>query len=177
MKMGDGGFRPAYNVEVATAPAASNAYAVIIGVSVTNEGTDAREAARLEEQVHQRADRHPRNYLVDGGFATRDTITTLTQRGITVYAPVRLPRNKPEAERYQPREGDSPEVAQWRQRMATEEAKQVYQKRGALAEWANAHLRYRGMSQFTVRGLPKVTTVAVLLAVTQNLLRWLALGT
>ena len=40
-----------------------------------------------------------------------------------MYAPVRLPRNKPEAERYQPRYKDSPEVVRWRQRMATGEAK------------------------------------------------------
>jgi len=177
MKMPDGGFRPAYNVEVATAPAPGKAYAILVGVAVTNEGTDAREAPPMEEQVHRRSDRHPRDYLVDGGFATRETITTLSQRGITVYAPVRLPRNKPEAERYQPREGDSPEVVQWRQRMASQEAKQVYQRRGSLAEWANAQLRQRGMTQFTVRGIPKVTAVATLLVVTQNLLRWLALGT
>ena len=177
MKMPDGGYRPAYNVELATTPAPGKAYASIIGVAVTNEGTDAREAAPLEEQVHQRTGQHPGAYLVDGGFATRETITTLTQRDITVYAPVRLPRNKPEAERYQPRAGDSPEVAQWRQRMATEEAKQIYQGRGSLAEWANAQVRNMGLQQFTVRGIPKVTAVAVLMVVTQNLLRWLALGT
>ncbi len=90
---------------------------------------------------------------------------------------MRLPRNKPEAARYQPRAGDSPEMARWRQRMATDEAKAIYQRRGSLAEWANAQLRNKGMSQFTVRGLPKVTAVAVLLVVTQNLLRWIALGT
>lgn len=177
MKLADGGYRPAYNIEVATAPADSKAYAVLVGVSVTNEGTDARQAPAMEQQVYERAERHPQSYLADGGFATRDTITTLTQRGITVYAPVPLPWKKAEAERYQPREGDSPEVAQWRQRMATQEAKAVYQGRGALAEWANAHLRRRGMTQFTVRGIPKVTLVATLMVVTQNLLRWLAIGT
>ena len=177
MKMPDGGYRPAYNVELATAPADGNAYAIIVGVSVTSEGTDAQQGPPMEEQVHQRTGEHPGAGLYDGGFATRETITTLTKRGVTVYAPVRLPRNKPEAERYQPREGDSPEVAQWRERMATPEAKAIYQRRGSLAEWANAQLRNKGMQQFTVRGLPKVTAVAVLLVMTQNLLRWLAIGT
>ena len=130
----------------------------------------------MEEQVVQRTGQHPADYLMDGGFATRDDITTLDERGVTVYAPVRLPRNKPEQERYQPRYGDSSQVVQWRQRMATEEAKAIYRQRGATAEWANAQVRQHGVSQFTVRGLAKVTTVALLVAVAHNLLRWIALA-
>ncbi len=114
---------------------------------------------------------------MDGGFATREDITTLEQRGVTVYAPVKLPRNKPEEERYQPRYGDSGEVARWRERMATKEGKEVYRERGATAEWANAQVRQHGVAQFTVRGVAKVTAVMLLVAVAHNLLRWAALGT
>jgi len=60
--------------------------------------------------------------------------------------------------------------------MATQEAKGVYKTRGALSEWANAQVRHLGVSQFTVRGVAKVTTVMLLIAVTHNLLRWLAWG-
>lgn len=176
MKMADGGFRPAYNVELATVKAEGKAYGIIVGVAVTSEGTDARQSVPMEEQVQRRTGEHPVAYLMDGGFAARAAITTLEQRGITVYAPVRLPRNKPEAERYQPGQGDSPEVVQWRERMATGEAKEIYKVRGALAEWANAQVRALGVSQFTVRGLAKVTTVTLLVAVSHNLLRWLATG-
>ena len=176
MKMPDGGFRPAYNVEFATVQAEGKAYGIIVGVSVTNEGTDAAQAAPMEAQVHRRTGEHPTTYLVDGGFATRDTITTLEQRGVTVYAPVRLPRNKPEAERYTPKPEDNPEVAAWRARMATEEAKAVYQDRGRLAEWANAQARRMGVTQLSVRGLDKVTSVLLWVAVGHNLLRWLAMG-
>jgi len=174
MKMPDGGFRPAYNVELATAGTEGKAHGVIVGVAVTPEGTDAAQAVPMEEQIQERTDTHPQDYLVDGGFASRNTITTLEQRGITVYAPVRLPRNKPEEERYLPREGDTPEVIAWRERMATAEAKAVYKIRGSLAEWANAQVRRLGLTQFTVRGIAKATTVATLIAVTHNLLRWLA---
>ena len=125
MKMPDGGFRPAYNVELATLKAPGKLHGVLVGVGVTNEGTDAGEAAPLEEQVHRRTSQHPTQYLIDGGFAAREGITTLEQRGVTVYAPVRLPRNQPEAERYAPRAGESPEVVEWRQRMATDEAKAI----------------------------------------------------
>ena len=172
MKMPDGGFRPAYNVELAT----DSVNGVIVGVSVTSEGTDAGQAAPMEEQVAMRTGQHPDSYLMDGGFATREEITALEQRDVTVYAPVKPPRNKPEHERYEPRYGDGPEVAQWRQRMATDEAKAIYRQRGAVAEWTNAQVRLHGVSQFSVRGLAKVTSVMLLVAVAHNLLRWASMG-
>jgi hypothetical protein len=60
--------------------------------------------------------------------------------------------------------------------MSTPEAKEVYRQRGATAEWANAQVRLHGVSQFTVRGLTKVTTVMLLVAIAHNLLPWIALG-
>ena len=104
MKMPDGGFRPAYNVELAT----DQAQGIIVGVTVIKEGTDAGQALPMEEQVVERTGRHPGAYLMDGGFATREDITALEERDVTVYAPVKLPKSKPEEERYQPRYGDSP---------------------------------------------------------------------
>jgi transposase len=173
MKMADGGFRPAYNVELAT----DATRGIIVGVAVTAAGNDAGQAAPMAQQVAERTGQPPKVYLMDGGFATREDITTLEQGGVTVYAPVRLPRNKPEDERYEPRYGDSPEVVTWRARMATEEAKAVYRQRGAVAEWTNAQLRQHGLSPFTVRGLTKVTTVVLMVAVAHNLLRWMTLAT
>ena len=115
MKMPDGGFRPAYNVELAT----DGDHGVIVGVGVTNAGTDAGQAVPMEKQVEERTGLRPHSYLMDGGFANREDITILEQRGVKVYAPVRLPRNKPEEERYLPRYGDGEEVVRWRRRMAT----------------------------------------------------------
>ena len=173
MKMPDGGFRPAYNVQFAT----DGAHGVIVGVAVTNAGTDAGQAVPVVDQIERRTCWRPQDYLVDGGFATREDITTLESRGITVYAPVRLPRNHPEAGRYAARYGDSPEVAAWRERMATAEAKAVYRQRGAIAEWTNAQVRQHGVSQLTVRGLANVATAMLLVAVAHNLMRWLSLST
>ena len=171
MKMPDGGFRPACNVELAT----DSANGIIVGVGVTSSGTDAGQAAPMEEQLVRRTGRHPESYLMDGGFATREDITALEQRGVSVYAPVRLPRNKPERERYDPRYGDGPDVARWRQRMATGEAKAIYRQRASVAEWTNAQVRLHGVSQFNVRGLTKIASVMLLVAVAHNLLRWGAL--
>ena len=171
MKMPDGGFRPAYNVELAT----DSANGIIVGVGVASAGTDAGQAAPMEEQLFRRTGRHPDSYLMDGGFATREDITALEQRGVSVYAPVRLPRNRPEEERYAPRYEDGPEVVRWRQRMATGEAKAIYRQRASVAEWTNAQVRQHGVGQFNVRGLAKVTSVMLLVAVAHNLMRWTAL--
>jgi transposase len=171
MKMPDGGFRPAYNVEFAT----DRASGIIVGVAVTTEGTAAAQAVPMVAQVHRRTAQQPPAYLVDGGFATRETITTLAPQGTTVYAPVRLPRNKPAAERYAPKPEDPPAVAAWRARMATAEAQTVYKDRAATAEWANAQVRWHGVSRFTVRSLAKVSTVMLLVVLAHNLLRWSAL--
>ncbi len=171
MKMPDGGFRPAYNVQLAT----DQAQGVIVGVSVVREGTDAGQALPMEEQVMERTGQHPQDYLMDGGFATKEAITALEEREVTVYAPVKLPRNKPEEERYQPRYGDTPQVVRWRERMATEEAKAVYRGRGSTAEWANAQVSQHGVSRFTVRGVAKLTSIMLMVAVAHNLLRWTAL--
>ncbi len=170
MKMADGGYRPAYNVQFATDVESG----VIVGTAVVNEGADTGQAEVMEAQVASRSGVHPQDYLIDGGFAQRDTITALAEREITVYAPVKAPRSISK-QRHTPRWGDTPEVIAWRRRMETEEAKSIYKLRAATAEWANAQLRCHGLARITVRGLSKVLNLVLLAAVAHNLLRWLAL--
>ena len=74
-----------------------------------------------------------------------------------------------------PRPDDSPAVAEWRVRMGTAEAKEIYKQRAATAECVNALARNRGLQQFRVRGLVKVRAVALLYALVQNLMRAVAL--
>lgn len=173
MKMGDGGFRPALNVQVAT----DGDGRAILGVAVSQQGSDGGLAAPMEAQVVERTGQHPGAYLIDGGLATRDDITTLASHNVTVYAPVEPPRTETSGRTaYEPRPDDTPAVAEWRQRMGTPEGQAIYRQRSAIAEWTNAQLRVRhGLQRFTVRGIDRVTSVVLLLAVTHNLLRYLAL--
>ncbi|MEK7835718.1 MAG: IS1182 family transposase, partial [Pseudomonadota bacterium] len=116
MKMPDGGWRPASNVQFATDVDSG----VIVGAGVVNQGNDSGQGEAMETQVAQRTGTHPGDYLLDGGYAQRETITTLTQREITVYAPVRPPRTTTSGrQRNTPRNDDTPEVVAWRQRMET----------------------------------------------------------
>jgi hypothetical protein len=57
--------------------------------------------------------------------------------------------------------------------MGTEEAKKIYRERGATVETVNGDLKeHRGLRQFKVRGKPKVLCVALLAALTYNLLHF-----
>lgn len=170
MKMPDGGYRPAFNIQYAT----TTDKQVIVGVSVTNRGTEGDEAPPMLEQVSERTEQQPKEYLIDGGQATLRTIDKLNEAGVTVYAPTRAPRGTKRSQA-EPRPTDSPAVATWRVRMTSDEAKAIYKKRAATSECANARVRQHGLYQFVVRGLIKVTCVALWMAITHDLLRWIAL--
>lgn len=168
MKMPDGGFRPAYNVQFAT----DTAHLVITGVDVTNAGSDKTEMAPMLDQVQARCDQLPADWLMDGGFVSAAAIETGADKQVRVLAPVPEPKN-PDRDPALPLPTDSPAVAEWRGRMATSEAKATYQLRAATSECINAQARSsHGLLQFRVRGLIKVLCVALWIALTHNLLIW-----
>jgi transposase len=172
VKMPDGGFRPAYNAELATDVDSQ----VIVGVGVTTMGTDSGQALPMAEQITERTGLMPEAYLMDGDFARREDITALERKGITVYTPTRPPRTTTSGRTQgMARPDDTPEVAAWRGRMETEEAKAIYRERAATAECVNAQGRLHGLRQFTVRGTAKVLSVLLLTAIVHNMLRWIAL--
>jgi transposase len=172
MKMGDGGFRPAFNAQLATATDSQ----VITGVAVTNSGGDQGQLAPMVEQHQERYDKKPKEALVDGGFVKKADIDAVSppQGGTVVYAPV-MESKDPNRDPHTPRDDDSPAVAEWRQRMATDEAKAIYRQRAATAECVNALARNRGLQRFLVRGLRKVKAVVLWYALAHNLMRAVAL--
>lgn len=188
MKMGDGGFRPAFNVQLATTCDDQ----VIVGVAVSNAGSDMAQMAPMVEQVTARTGCTPEQWLVDGGFPAHEQIDAVHEhtRGRTeVIAPVPEPRRKdgdgsPPPNKHQRKDGDSEPVAQWRERMAEEGNKAVYKQRAATAECVNALARNRGLQRMPVRGLGKARAVAILYALAHNLMRmvkiapqWMGVGT
>jgi transposase len=172
MKMGDGGYRPAYNVQLATDTASQ----IITGVDVSNSGGDQGKLAPMVQQHEERYEQPPEAALVDGGFAKKEDITQVSppEGKTTVYAPVQKSK-KDELDPHTPRENDSPAVAEWRTRMATAEAKEIYKERAATAECVNAIARNRGLQQFRVRGRPKVRAVILWYVLAHNLMRAAAL--
>ena len=165
MKMADGGFRPAYNIQLATDTASQ----VIVGVEVSTNGSDYGQLVPMVEQIEQRHGQRPAEMLVDGGYAKAEDIETLAP-GTTVYAPVQPGRNG-DRDPHAPRSVDSADVAAWRQRMGTDEAKDIYKERAATAECVNAIARNRGLQQFKVRGVDKVKSALLWFALAHNLMR------
>lgn len=172
MKMADGGFRPAFNAQFATATAAQ----LIVGVDVSNAGSDLGQLAPMAEQLRERYGQAPAEMLVDGGFAAHEDLIAVARPevGCTVYAPVPAPRD-PTRDPHQPRPGDPEAIAQWRQRMGTAAAKTIYKERAATSECVNAIARNRGLRQFLVRGLAKAKAVLLWFALAHNLMRAMAL--
>ena len=147
MWMPDGGNRPAYNVQLAV----DTQSRAVVGVEVTNAGSDAGLGEPMREQVEQRSDNEVKEQLVDGGFAKLEAIDEATADDTTIYMPVPKPR-KAGTDPHQPKRTDSPAVGDWRQRMATPQAK-IYKQRAATIETVNGELKTaRGMGRFLVRG-------------------------
>ena len=168
MKMADGGFRPAFHVQLATTTDAQ----IITGVDVTNSGGDQGQRAPMVAQHEPRYDAAPQEMLVDGGFGKKADIDAVSAPlgTTTVYAPV-MKSKDPDRDAHTPRDDDRPAVAEWRQRMATDAAKTIYPERAATAECVHALARNRGLQRFLVRGLAKAKAVALWYALAHNLMR------
>jgi len=174
MKMGDGGIRPAYNVEFSS----DLQSLVIVAADVVNAGNDAGQMEPMVQKIEAEQAPLPAGaeYYVDGGFATLEDVESVGRRNVTVYSPVREVAKQQQRgqDPYVAKPGDTPQVAAWRKRMGTAEAQQKYKQR-SKTEWANAECRKRGLQQFLVRGLEKVKSVVLWFVLTHNLLRMVAL--
>jgi transposase len=168
MRMPGGGTAPAYNVQFAVATEGR----AIVGVDVTNAGSDVHESQTMREQVEERTGRKILEHLVDGGYIGLDAVEQSAAAGTTLYAPVPEPR-KEGVDRYQAKKTDSEAIAAWRQRMGTPEAKAIYKERASTVETVNGECKtYRGLKPFLVRGLDNVKCVALWAALAYNLVHF-----
>lgn len=167
MKMADGGFRPAYNVRMATAGSEMGGPRTIVGVQVTNIGSDMGSIRPMLDEIEERVGTLPRTLLADANHAAHDCIRDATRRDVQLL--VAVPERSKDSG---PNASTDAAIAEWRNRMQSDEAQELYRARAGLCELMNAHLRsHHGVNQFLVRGLGKVTCVALLAAIASNLLQ------
>src|SRR5271166_1385160 len=245
MKQGDGGFAPSHNLQIST----DAAHGIIVGVGVTQAGSDQRELMPALEEIEGNLGRLPKQVVVDGGFTTQETVLATAERGVELIggalgagAQAARERNlerrgiapefRPEAfvyeaasntytcpagqvlayqgqeervgvirHRYQAaaracracplrpqccpqasrgrglvRTEKVPAVAAFVAKMETEAARQIYRRRGAVAEFSNLWLKAKlGLRQFRVRGLQKVRCEALWACLTYNIQQWIRL--
>jgi transposase len=166
MKMADGGFRPAYNVQMATAGSELGGPRTIVGVRVTNVGSDMSSLPPMLDEIERRTGQLPKVLLADANHAGHEGIRVAAERGVEALIPV------PEQAKGGSYAASDQAIADWRARMETDEARRLYRARSGLCELMNAHLRtHHGVDQFLLRGLAKVTSVVLLGAITSNLLQ------
>ncbi|MBP6776602.1 MAG: IS1182 family transposase [Piscinibacter sp.] len=166
MKMADGGFRPAFNAQLAVDADTQ----LIAAVAISNSGSDMGQMSPMHQDIQQRYDLTPDHWLADGGFTKLQAIDELTARGTQPVVPPPRSRN-PEVDPFEPKSTDTPAQAQWRDFMSSDFAKALYIQRGATVECANAQLRRRGLSRFNVCGLVKARAVLLWHALAHNLMR------
>jgi hypothetical protein len=167
MKMADGGFRPAYNMQIVGEPKSQ----LIVAVDTDTSGSDRGLARPAIEGLHDRGYK-PSDYLVDGGFAKNDDIEWAHAAGTRLWCPPGQTRHGTDP--YVPKRDDSAAVADWRKRMASEAGKTIYRRRSEH-ECINARGRRMGLQQLTVRGKEKARAVLLWFALAHNMLRSFAL--
>jgi transposase len=167
MKMADGGFRPAYNMQIVSAVEGQ----VIVAVDVETSGSDRGLARPALERLLE-AGIAPKDYLVDGGFAKNADIEWAHGNAIRLTCPPT--QSKHGTDPFAARADDGPGIADWRRRMASDAGKALYRRR-AQAECPNAWARRMSLSRLLVRGKEKARATLLLFALAHNMLRAFAL--
>jgi transposase len=171
MRMAAGAFRPGYNVQMACDPATL----VVVDVGLEDSGTDSGQIGPMLDRIEQRHGMRPALHLADAGFYDLADIEAAHARGTSVLAPSNL-KHKDPAELYAPRPKDGPGVAAWRHNMLQPAGTKAYRER-SKAECVFAQWRGRGLQQVNVRGRVKVHCVALLHALTHNMVSTFRLRT
>lgn len=168
MKMADGGFRPAYNLQIVSALESQ----VVVAVDALAIGSDRGLIRPMLDAVKARYGRRPARHLADGGFTKNEDLDWAHGEGMAVYCPPI--KTKHGTNPFAPRPKDEPGVAAWRARMGSGDGQARY-KRRAIAEAVHARFRRWGLTQITVRGRDKARTVLLWFALANNILRGHAL--
>ena len=168
MKMPNGGFNPAVNVQLAT----DTKSRAIVGVQVSSEGSDSAGLSEpMRRQVEERSGGKVEQHLLDGVYLRTADIQQAQADGVELFIPPKTAKSPLRRGReLEPKKGDSVAVLEWKQRMSSEAGKETYKQRAATSETVNADLRsYRGLGQITVRSLAKAQCVALWCALAYNI--------
>jgi transposase len=163
MKMADGGFRPGYNVQVASVAGEQ----IVVTLEVRNNGSDRGLMRPMLERLRALG-RSPGHHLADGGFGCAEDIEWAHHEGIDVYCPPT--RSKHGTDPCLPRRGDGPGVLAWRARMGSDAGQAQYKPR-SICECIHARWRNWDLRQLTVRGIEKVRAIVLWYALTNNILQ------
>lgn len=164
MKMADAGFRPAYNVQVASVAGEQ----IVVAVDVSNNGSDGGQMRPMLERLRSRLGQFPRRHITDGGFCSGADIEWAHSEEIQVYCPPKQCKEGTDPSLPRRREGAG--VVAWRARMGSETGKAQFKIR-TICECIHARWRNWDLRQLTVRGMEKVRAVVLWYALANNILQ------
>ncbi len=164
IKMADGGFRPAYNMQVASVAGEQ----IVVAVDVSTSSSDRGLARPMLEKIDATYGTLPTQHLLDGGFTKNDDIEWAHAANVAMFCPPI--ENKHNTDPFAPRPDDGAGVAAWRKRMQSETGKAAYRER-SIHECINARFRQWGLVQLTVRGRAKAIIVLTWYALVNNILQ------
>src|SRR5215472_4945642 len=164
MKMADGGYRPAYNVQVVSAAGEQ----IVVAVEPLTVGSDRGLIRPMLEKIRKRFGRLPTQHLADGGFGANEDIEWAHTEGVAIHCPPT--KSKHGRDPYEPRDADGPGVGAWRSRMASDAGKKLYRNR-AKCECIHARWRNWDLGRLKVRGEAKVMAVMHWHALANNILQ------
>jgi transposase len=164
VKMADGGFRPAYNMQIASVAGEQ----IIAAVDVSTSSSDRGLARPMLEQIDATYGALPKQHLIDGGYTKNDDIEWAHGVDVAMHCPPIV--NKHNTDPFAPRPDDEAGISAWRKRMNSEIGKATYRKR-SIHECINARFRRWGLVQLTIRSRAKAITVLTWYAVANNILQ------
>jgi len=127
MRMGNGGFNPAYNFQMAV----DTESRFIVGSYVTNKNHDFEELIPMFNKVKDKYENATEEWLVDQGYLEHKNIVKVQKQGCKMYV---NPRPKGKQNPNETHSGEDCELTEWRVRMGMEEAKEIYKDRAATSE-------------------------------------------
>lgn len=170
MKMGDGGFRLAYNVQFATGLDSRVIYGVDV-VKTLDPGTSPKLMSQVYYRLKKLNLREIKSWIADAAYSAKRDITGVAELfpNCLYYAPPKLKKGQdPKIVK----RNDSEAVKKWRGMIGEKEVEEIYKKRSSTAEFSNMQVKNQALKAFSVRGLAKVKGMALLHAIAQNISRY-----
>jgi hypothetical protein len=170
MKMGDGGYRLAFNVQFATGMKSR----VIFGTEVVNT-LDPGTSPGMMQKVHLTLKglnmMPPISWSADSAYSAKADVEAAAMLfpDCRYYSPAKLKKG---IDPKKVQKSDSESVVKWRETLGTDEMKEKYSQRCSTAEFSNAQTKNHGMGVFLVRGFKKVRGMVNLHAISHNITRY-----
>jgi len=172
MKNADKAFIQGYNAQAAVDVDSQ----IIVAAQLSNQAADGPHLVRMVEQVERATGKRPREVLADAGYFSEDNVTTLSERGMSVLIPPERVRRQewrePSPPPLSPPPKDATVSERMRYKLKLPENRARYRKREQSVEPVFGQIKEaRGLRQFLLRGLNKVSALWQLECAAHNLLK------